>query len=49
MELPKVVRVAVGANSPARLRALLAATELRVDPERTASYRQLLRRRALTR
>lgn len=48
-ELPPVARVAVGANTPARLRALLAATELRLDIARVASYRQVLRWRALTR
>jgi pyridoxine 4-dehydrogenase len=47
-ELPPVARVAVGANTPARLRALLAATELRVDTERVAGYRLLLRRQALS-
>lgn len=48
-EIPPVARVAVGASSPAQLRALLAATELRVDPERIARYRHLLRQRVLHR
>lgn len=47
-ELPAVARVAVGANTPARLRELFAAIDLRVDTGRIAGYREILRRRALS-
>lgn len=46
-ELPKVGRVAVSANDPAHLRALVEATRLSVDHAMVDRYRSLLRARQL--
>jgi hypothetical protein len=45
-ELPTCAGVAVGTNSPAHLRELVAASRLRVDTDMIDRYRRLLRERS---
>lgn len=45
-ELPKVARIAVGADQPEHLREISAAKSLRVDGRQLERYRELLRQHA---